>query len=78
VTFSAGAVFGEFALLDQQPRSATVRADSTLDCWILSVEEFNRLRDEEPLCAIKLLANLGRELSLRLRGANQTIRVLAP
>jgi sulfate permease, SulP family len=78
VTFSSGAVFGEFALLDNQPRSATVRADTPLDCWILSLEEFDRLRLEQPICAIKLLANLGRELSMRLRGANQTIRVLAP
>jgi sulfate permease, SulP family len=77
VTFSYGAVFGEFALLDRQPRSATVHADTDLVCYVLSSEAFELLKNQHPSCAIKLLANLGRELSTRLRNANQTIRVLA-
>jgi sulfate permease, SulP family len=57
VTFSAGAVFGEFALLDNQPRSATVRADTELECWVLSAIEFERLRSEEPGCAINSISH---------------------
>ena len=74
---TAGAFFGEMALLDRKPRSATLRADTDLDCWVLPVEAFERLREEAPECAIKLLANLARELSARLRGNNLTIQSLA-
>jgi MFS superfamily sulfate permease-like transporter len=77
VTFSQGAIFGEFALLDSQPRSATVQADAALVCYVLEAEAFEQLQRSEPTLAIRLLANLGRELALRLRSANQTIRALA-
>jgi len=76
VTFSSGAFFGEFALLDGQPRSATVRADTDLVCYVLDGNAFLRLQREQPICTIKLLTNLGRELALRLRDSNQTIRAL--
>ena len=72
-TFSAGTVFGELALLDPGPRSASVEADAELVCYVLTDEDFERLRREHPSVAIKLVANLGRELSRRLRQANRTI-----
>jgi len=72
-TFSSGTVFGEVALLDAQPRSATVEADEELVCYVLTGEAFDRLAREHQPIAIKLLENLGRELSRRLRRANQTI-----
>ena len=69
-SFSAGTVFGEVALLDHQPRSATVTADEEAVCYVLSDEAFGALvRDHHPI-AIKLLTNLGRELSRRVRRAN--------
>jgi CRP-like cAMP-binding protein/anti-anti-sigma regulatory factor len=69
-SFSAGTVFGEVALLDQQPRSATVIADEDVVCYVLSEEAFHRLGTEHPAIAIRLLTNLGRELSRRIRRAN--------
>jgi len=72
-TFSAGTVFGEVALLDEQPRSATVEADEDLVCYVLTDAAFEWLAREHQPIAIKLLKNLGRELSRRLRRANQTI-----
>jgi anti-anti-sigma factor len=72
-TFSAGTVFGEMALLDRQPRSATVEADEDLVCYVLTEDAFGALtRDHVPI-AIKVLTNVGRELSQRLRGASRTI-----
>ena len=75
-TFSAGTVFGELALLDRQPRSATVEADDKLLCWVLTWSAFETIVREHRPIAIKLLTNLGRELSLRLRRANRAISQL--
>jgi sulfate permease, SulP family len=72
-TFAAGAVFGELALLDRGPRSATVTVDEDLTGFGLSEASFNALCREQPDIAIKLLSALGRELSVRIRYANMTI-----
>jgi hypothetical protein len=44
---------------------------------VLAHSSFETLTRLEPLIAIKLLTNLGRELSGRLRRANRTIYQLA-
>jgi CRP-like cAMP-binding protein len=69
-------VLGELAILDRGPRSATVTADEEMLAFALSGEGFDALREAEPPVAIKLLAALGRELSVRLRSANMTIQQL--
>jgi anti-anti-sigma regulatory factor len=76
VTFAPGTAFGELAILDRGKRSASVIADEDLVCHVLSEEGFAALSVEAPGAAIKLLANLGRELSGRLRRANWTIHQL--
>jgi SulP family sulfate permease len=76
VTFAVGAVFGELALLDRGPRSATVTVDDDLAGFGLSEESFAALRERQPDLAIKLLSALGRELSIRIRYANMTIQQL--
>ncbi len=75
-TFAAGAVFGELALLDRRPRSATVTVDDDLRGFALSEASFAVLCQNQPDLAIRLLSALGRELSVRIRYANMTIQQL--
>src|SRR5262249_33143724 len=72
-SYSRGTVFGEMALLDRQPRSATVIADDEVVCYELSEEAFGALVAEHPLIAVSLLTNIARELSGRLRHATPRI-----
>jgi len=76
VTFAPGTVFGELAVLDKGPRSASIFADEDVVAYSLSETDFAALREREPAVAIKILAGLGRELSGRLRRANRTIHQL--
>lgn len=77
ITFSPGTLFGEIALLDQEMRSASVLADENLVCYVLTRADFLIVSQQYPFIAIKLLKNLARELSSRLRRANRTIYQLA-
>jgi CRP-like cAMP-binding protein len=75
-TFAPGTVFGELSTLDAGPRSASVVADDDVICYVLSDKQFAALAKDAPAVAIKLLSGFGRELSRRLRRANQTIHQL--
>ncbi len=75
-TFAPGTVFGELAILDAGPRSATVIADEDLVCFVLTASNFEALTVKYPDVAARVLAAIGRELSGRLRTANRTIHQL--
>lgn len=74
-TFSPGMIFGEVALIDSAPRSATILADSAVDCVLLSLADFERLGETHPTIKIKLLENLSRGLCRKLRKANRELSV---
>jgi CRP-like cAMP-binding protein/anti-anti-sigma regulatory factor len=76
VTFAQGTVLGELAILDAGPRSASVTTEAGLVCYGLSRTSFAALCEDSPAVAIKLLGNLGRLLSHRLRDANRMIQQL--
>ena len=75
-TFAPGTAFGELAILDAGPRSATVIADEDLACFVLTALNFAILTEKHPDVAGRVLAAIGRELSGRLRTANRTIHLL--
>jgi CRP-like cAMP-binding protein len=67
--FGPGDFFGEMSLLDQAPRSATIRALDPTQCLMLSSWDFRSLLEAQPSIAIKLLEVLSR----RLRVADERI-----
>ena len=75
-TFAPGTVFGELAILDAGPRSATVVADEDFVCLVLTMSKYTALMEKHPSVAMRILAAIGRELSGRLRTANRTIHQL--
>jgi CRP/FNR family transcriptional regulator, cyclic AMP receptor protein len=67
--FGPGDFFGEMSLLDQAPRSATIRSLDHTSCLMLSSWDFKTLLETHPSIAIKLLEVLSR----RLRVADERI-----
>jgi CRP-like cAMP-binding protein len=56
--FGPGDFFGEMALLDQAPRTATIVADDSMDLLVLDAREFDSLLDDAPSITRKLLKAL--------------------
>jgi len=61
-TFGPGDFFGEMSLLDQAPRSATIKALEATNCLMLSSWDFKAVLESHPSIAIKLLEVLSRRL----------------
>jgi CRP-like cAMP-binding protein len=65
-----GDFFGELAVIDQQPRSASAYAEGPSSCLALASWDLMALLAEEPALALNLL----RELASRLRRADAQLR----
>lgn len=76
-TFSPGMFFGEMALLETAPRSATILADGEARCASLAKADLAELWGRRPRIKTVMLGNIAVTLSQRLRKANGTIAVLA-
>jgi CRP-like cAMP-binding protein len=58
----AGDFFGELALIEEHPRSATVVATAETDCLLFPAWEFTALLEEHPEVAVPILRVLIRRL----------------
>jgi CRP-like cAMP-binding protein len=76
VTMSAGALFGEAALLDGRPRSATAVAVEASAFYALTGTALDELVKSHPGIATTLLRNLARDVSRRMRETDQVLRAL--
>lgn len=73
-SFAPGVIFGELALLDSKPRSATASFVGPTNVWELSRANFDRIAIEHPEIANKLLLNLSLSLAERLRTRTREIQ----
>lgn len=69
-TLSTGRSVGEMSLIDGAPRSATARAKTDLKLIVLKREDFNKLNEENPAIANKVLMGVAALLSSSLRDTN--------
>lgn len=65
-----GDIFGEMALLDDKPRSATARALEPTRLHLMNIEEFNDLFLRDPSCLAPFLSSFFE----RLRNTNDLLR----
>ena len=61
-SLQTGDYFGEMALLDRGPRSATVTADGHCELLVIGQREFMAVLDQVPAVAHKLLVNMASRL----------------
>ncbi len=72
-TLEKGDVFGEMAIFDKQPRSATVRAQGKARVLTLDKRTFLKRVHEDPSLAFQVL----KKMSLRIRSLHQQIDTLS-
>ena len=65
-TLGEGSHFGELALLDRRPRSASVISETEMDVLVMSQRQFNGLLESVPTIARKMLS----AIATRLREAD--------
>lgn len=73
VTLGPGAVFGELSVVDESPRSATARCLTDIKVLVLKKVDFDNLIESDHDLGFKLMRNLARLVSNRVRKANQKI-----
>ena len=62
-TLGPGDHFGEIALIADTPRTATITADTELQCYGITAWHFRPLVESSPALAWKMLVGLARQMS---------------
>ncbi len=70
ITLGQGQIFGEMGLVDRGARSATVRAVSGTDVYMVDYERFLALCDQSPTLGYQVMRNIAADLSFKLRHRN--------
>ncbi len=66
-TIQSVAIVGEQSFIDSQPRTATISARTDVIVHRITLDDFDRLRVEEPEIACAFVFDVARALSLRAR-----------
>jgi len=75
-TLSPGMTFGELALVERSPRTADVRADTAVECFVLSADALDRLGETEPGIRAGILQNLLRSVHRMVARLNHEVATL--
>ncbi|MGV3659179.1 MAG: cyclic nucleotide-binding domain-containing protein [Prosthecobacter sp.] len=73
----AGDSLGEVSVFDPGPASATVRAASEAEVWLITRDSLDRLHASSPKVAFRLLSRITTCLSKRMRSMNDKLVDLA-
>jgi SulP family sulfate permease len=73
-SLARGTTIGEMSLIESARRSASIVADEQVVCFELLRDEFAKMLADYPIIATKLLSNVARELSRRLRRTSEDLR----
>ena len=73
VTLRSGDVFGELSVVDESPRSATARALTQCRTLVIRKDQFDALMESDHDLGFRVMRNLARLVSKRVRNANQKI-----
>jgi glutaminase len=76
-TIGPGGTFGELALLDDEPRTADVDAETEAVCYVLPIADLADICVAVPTLRLKLAEQVARDLAARLRRADREIMALA-
>ena len=77
VILNPGEFFGEMALFDKHPRSASVKMMDDGELVVLEKSDFDQMKTEVPSLVIKLMEIVITTLSDRLRQANRNFEVIS-
>jgi len=73
-TMRDGQIFGELALVDGSPRSATVKAEEEVVTCVYEYDRLVKLLDEHPRIGYLLMKNIASIISQRVRNTNMLWR----
>ncbi len=76
-TLRAGMLLGEMSFIDRQQRTSDVRADTDVECAVLTREGLNALDDIDPRVRSQFLANVLRIVNQRAQQARAELAWLA-
>ena len=70
---AAGKTFGEMALIDSEPRSASVAVTEEATWLVMTKDQFDKLCQETPRLGLKILQKVSKLLSQRLRQTSASL-----
>jgi CRP-like cAMP-binding protein len=71
-----GAFFGESGLLESDTRTATIRAETEVQCLVLTKNDFESYCNANPQWALPILKRVAKAIMNRLKNMNQDLGLL--